>query len=481
MIPANLTVEQQKTIDGLAIYRDRPSIMVKNLFGIEPEPWQREALDIFPTSPRIAMKASKGVGKTALESWLIWNFLLTRPHPKIACTAIDAKNLSDNLWTELALWRSKSPLLTNMFEWTKTRIFHKEYPETWWCSARTWSKSADKNAQSNTLAGLHADYIMFVLDESGGMPEAIMASAEAALSSCKEGHIVQAGNPTHLEGPLYSACTKERRLWKIVEINADPDSPTRASRVSIDWAREQIEKYGRNNPWVLVNVFGQFPPASLNALIGPDEVEAAMKRYYRAHEIGNASKVLGVDVARFGDDASVICRRQGIQVFPFHRYRNIDSTQGAGAVSRIWQDFGAHACFIDDTGGFGSGWIDRLISLGRGPIGVHFAGKPHNPSRFVNKRAEMYFDAVEWIRRGGALPDDSHELLAALTQTTYSFQGDKILLEPKDDIKVKLGYSPDECDAFVLSFAEPVIAPDPLPRRGHNAALADYHPYKEEA
>jgi phage terminase large subunit len=460
---------------------ERPAQMVEDLFGVEPDAWQAEALAAFPHSPRMAFKASKGVGKTACEAWLIWNFLLTRPYPKIACTAIDSNNLSDNLWTELALWRSKSQLLQATFEWTKTRIFAKQYPETWWASARTWSKTADRNQQSNTLAGLHAEYIMFVLDESGGMPDAIMASAEAALSSCKEGHIIQAGNPTHLEGPLYAACTKERRLWKVIEINGDPDNPKRASRVSIEWAREQIEKYGRNNPWVLVNVFGQFPPASINALIGPDEVKEAMQRYYRTHEIGNAAKVLGVDVARFGDDASVICQRQGIQVFPFKKYRNVDSTQGAGAVSRIWKDWDAHSCFVDDTGGFGSGWIDRLITLGRSPVGIHFAGKPHNPHRFVNKRAEMYFDAVEWIKRKGALPDDCHELLAALTQTTYTFQGDKILLEPKDDIKVKLGYSPDEADSFVLTFAEPVTVPDVLPRSQRTAALEDYNPYKEPA
>lgn len=194
-------------------WKERPSLMVRELFEVEPEPWQEQALDRFPHSPRMALKASKGVGKTCCEAWLIWNFLLTRPDPKIACAAIDANNLADNLWTELAMWRGKSPLLQRMFEWTKTRIFAKDHPETWWCSARTWSKTADKNQQSNTLAGLHADYILFVLDESGGMPDAIMASAEAALSSCVEGHIIQAGNPTHLEGPLYAACTKERRLW----------------------------------------------------------------------------------------------------------------------------------------------------------------------------------------------------------------------------------------------------------------------------
>ena len=77
----------------------------------------------------------------------------------------------------------------------------------------------------------------------GGIPDAVMASAEAALSSCVEGHIVQAGNPTHLEGPLWRACTSERALWHVTEITADPDDPRRSTRVKPEWAREQIAKY----------------------------------------------------------------------------------------------------------------------------------------------------------------------------------------------------------------------------------------------
>ena len=105
-------------------------------------------------------------------------------------------------------------------------------------------------------------------------------------------------------------------------------------------------------------MFGEFPPSSLNALIGPDEVSAAMKRCYRPNEIDWAAKVIGVDVARYGDDESALAFRQGLQALPFKTYRNLNSTQGAGLVARAWEEFGAHACFVDDTGGFGSGWID---------------------------------------------------------------------------------------------------------------------------
>jgi hypothetical protein len=243
---------------------------------------------------------------------------------------------------------------------------------------------------------------MWLLDESGAHPDSIMPVCEAIFAGDPtEAHIVQAGNPTNLTGPLYAACTKARRFWHVIEITADPDDPKRTTRVSIEHARQQIATYGRDNPWVKVRVFGEFPPSSLNALIGPEEVSAAMKRYHGPHEIGNAAKIIGVDVARFGDDESALAFRQGIQAFPFRTYRNIDSTQGAGLVARAWEEFGAHACFVDDTGGFGAGWIDGLRRLGRSPIGVGFAGKPSD-GKYFNKRAEMAFNgsgAVALCRR----------------------------------------------------------------------------------
>jgi phage terminase large subunit len=291
-----------------------------------------------------------------------------------------------------------------------------------------------------------------------------------------EAHICLAGNPTKLSGPLYKACTSARRLWLVVEITADPDDPKRSTRISVEHAREQIEQYGRDNPWVLVNIFGQFPPSSLNALIGPDEVREAQERFYHEYEIGAAAKIIGVDVSRFGNDASVIAKRQGVQLLPFRKTRNIDSTTGAGWVARDALEWGADAIFVDDTGGFGAGWIDQMRALGHSPIGVHFAGEASNRSRFANKRTEMYFEFVEWIKRGGALPD-SPELLAALTQTTYTFKGDRLVLEPKQDIKAKLGYSPDEADAAALSFAHPVSVPDYRAR--YRKMEVEYNPFRE--
>lgn len=463
--------------ETLARWREHPATMVRELFKVEPDAWQLDALEAFPHSPRLAMKACAGPGKTAVLSWIGWNFMLTRPHPIAGATSINGANLKANLWTELARWRSKCELLQAAFEQTSTKIFSREHPDTWKMEARTWPADADASQIGNALAGLHGEYVLWLLDETGDYPDAIMPTCENIFAgNPAEAHIAMAGNPTKLSGPLYRACTIARRLWKVIEITADPDDPKRTPRVSVEHALSQIEQYGRDNPWVLVRIFGRFPPSSLNALIGPDEVADAMKRYYRDHDIGNAARVMGVDVARFGDDASVIMRRHGIQMYPVKKYRNLDSTQGAGIVAREWNDWNADACFIDATGGFGWGWIDQLMLLKRAPIGVQFAGEAHNKSRYFNKRAEMAFDLVDWIKRGGALPK-CDELAAALTQTTYTFKGDRFLLEPKDEVKVRLGYSPDEMDAAMMTFAQPVATMQQA--RAPQRQQAPYDPFAD--
>lgn len=435
-------------------WREDPVTFVTECLHVEPDAWQVDVLRAFPTHQRIAMKACKGPGKTGVLAWLGWNFLATRPHPKIAATSVSGDNLKDGLWSEMAKWQNRSPFLKQAFQWTKERIFSRHHPETWFMSARTWAKSADKSRQADTLAGLHADYIMYLIDESGGLPNAVMATAEAALASGIESKIIQAGNPTHIEGPLYSACTNERHLWFVVEITSDPDDPKRTPRVSKQWAKEQIEKYGRDNPWVLVNVFGKFPPASINTILGPDEVSAAMKRR-PAPGAGNewSQKRLGIDVARFGDDRSVIFPRQGLVAYRPVELRGMRTTDIAARVMMAKSKWKSELELVDDTGHWGHGVIDNLFAAGYSPLGIQFHAPALNP-RYKNRRAEMWLEMAEWVKRGGCLPK-MPELVGELTSPTYTFVGGKFQLEDKDQVKARLGRSPDLADALALTFAVP--------------------------
>jgi hypothetical protein len=448
-------------------WREDPASMVREEFGAEPDPWQLEPLHLFPTSPRLAMKACKGPGKTTILAWLILNFLGTRPHPRIAATSITEANIDANLWPELAKWIARSPFFSATFTWTKNAVLHKAHSATWWAQKRTWPKAADPAAMANALAGLHSDYVMVALDESGGIPLAVAVTVDAIFASAIEAHAVQAGNPEKLDGALYAACTTQRHLWRVITITGDPDNPkawvhhgrarqdvSKGGVTPLQWAQEQIGLYGRENPWVMVNVLGEFPPSSINALLGAEEVEKAMARHLPTSAYDWAQKRLGIDVARFGDDRTVIFPRQGLASFRPLILRNARTTAIAARAAKAITDFGQGEevlTFVDDTGHWGHGVIDNLITAGYGPIPVIYSDPAIDP-RYRNRRAEFWMLGAEWVKGGGALPPIP-EMIGELITPTYSFINGKFVIEPKEMIKARLGRSPDLADALFQTFA----------------------------
>lgn len=466
----------------LARWKAHPALMVRQLFGATPDPWQEDVLEAFPHHEMLAMQACKGPGKTTCECWLGWNFTLTRSHPKIICTSITKDNLTDNLWPEFALWQKKAPILQELFTWRKTRIENKKHPETWFISARTWPKQGNKQQQADSLAGVHRDNCMFILDESGGIPDAVMTSAEAALSTGKDVKIVQAGNPTHLSGPLYRACHEERHLWYVVEITGDPDDPKRSTRIRLDWARREIKRWGRDHPWVMVNVLGKFPPASMNTLLGEQEVEDAMGRHLKEDQYKFSESRIGIDPARFGDDANIIFPRQGLAAFPFVELRNVRSGVMVQEILRLKQRRKAESLFMDATGGHGAGVEDGLLTAGHAIIPVIFNGRAIDP-KYFNKRAEMWIEMSQWIKRGGSLPKDDG-LKRELTTPVYWFDPKgKMRLEEKAQIKSRLGFSPNKADGLAVTFGHPdsFSMGEFSGMHGHSAEVEhDYDPFGEE-
>jgi hypothetical protein len=326
-----------------------------------------------------------------------------------------------------------------------------------------------------------------LLDETGDTPVAVgRAAAQIFTGNPKDAAIIQAGNPTSTSGLLYESCTKAAESWNIITITADPDDPKRTPRVSKEHAQEMILTYGRDNPWVMATILGQFPPTGFNALLGLEEVEAAMKRSYKPEHIAHAAVTVGVDVARQGDDSSVIARRQGQMAFPLKSMRIPDTMLVADQCNRYVDEHHADACFVDATGGYGVGVIDAMRRTHHDPIEVYFSGKAIDP-RYFNKRSEMYFELAKWVKAGGALPDD-RELKEELCATTFVYQGDKFRIVEKEIIKDTLGRSPDKADALALTFAYPVrrrndIA-DQARRMGlpvhERSALDAYDPYARQ-
>ena len=451
----------QRARDKIKLWRADPVQFARDNFGIEPDAWQVDAMRSLGGDPnparRLVMKACTGPGKSATLAWMGWHrlacFAGKGEHPKGAALSITSDNLKDNLWAELAKWQNRSKFLTEAFEWTKERIYAKEHPETWFLSARSFAKDADAESIGRALSGLHSQYPFILLDETGDMPTAVgRAAAQIFTGSPRDAAIIQAGNPTSTGGLLYESCASSS--WTVITITADPDDPKRTPRVSKEHAQEMIDTYGRDNPWVMATILGLFPPGGFNALLGLDDVEAAMARVYKADQLGDAPVILGGDVARQGDDSSAICRRVGRQAFPIVAMRIPDTMLVAQRFAQEQKDYDPDAFFIDGTGGYGAGVIDKMRSTGYDVIEVQFAGKALN-HRYFNKRSEMYFELAEWVKAGGALPNDP-DLKEELCAMTYIFQGDKFRIVEKQLIKDKIGRSPDRADALALTFAFPV-------------------------
>lgn len=448
-----------KAHDAIRAWRESPPIFVRQVLGATPDPWQDEVLAAFPHQRRLALKACAGPGKTAVLAWIVLNFLATRPFPKIAVTSITSDNLRDNLWAELSMWISRSPFLSSSFEWTPDRIFYRGNKDRWWASARTWDRRADKEQQGNTLAGLHADYVLAVVDESGGIPAAVLGAAEGVLANlgtdtgAKEAHIVQAGNPTHLDGPLHAAFTSEAALWWKKEITGDPDDPNRAPRVSKEWAAERIKALGRDHPWVMAKILGRFPLQSSNALIGLADFEDA---FNRESDGTTEPKIAGVDVAREGAAESVLTVRTGNHLREQIAWGQCRLTQSAGKIREIHAVEMFDEIRVDDIG-VGGGLTDILLGMGLPVIGVNSGEAPSDP-RFLNLRGEANIGLREdWFSNGTISIAPNLRNTSLLNEGTtlrieYAGNGEKLKVESKKEYVARTGKSPDRWDSAVLAF-----------------------------
>lgn len=466
-------------------WRANPIKFAWDVFKFEPDEWQKDALlASVSSSPnnRLIMKACTGPGKSALLAIIGWHrlacFCERGEHPKGAALSITKDNLSDNLWAELAKWQQRSEFLKAAFTWTKSSIYANDHPETWFITARSFAKDADQEAIGRSLSGLHSRFPFVLLDETGDMPVAVGRAAEQIFTgSPTDALIAAAGNPTSVAGMLYQVCEKLRDGWQIITITADPEDPKRTPRVSIEHAARQIKLYGRDNPWVMATVLGLFPPGGFNNLLTLDEVEAAMRRAYVPDHFRHAPKVIGVDVAREGDDQSVIFKRQGLQAFDPKILRNAKTTDLAGWVSQIEDDWQADGVIVDGTGGYGAGVIDALASSNRMAHDCQFSGKAIN-EKYYNKRAEIWYEMAEWIKAGGAIPDVPG-LLEELTQTKYSFKGDRIIIEPKDQLKARIGRSPDLADALAVTFAFRITPKNKIGRVSNTTQAEEWSPFDD--
>lgn len=472
-------------------WRENPAQFVLDNFKVTPDQWQLDTLSLlgggFKSRRRVMQKACTGPGKSAVLAWAGWHrlscFAGPGEYPKgVALSGEGRDNLRDNLWAELSKWQDRSEFLKAAFTWNKGQISSNERPDTWFLSARSYAKDADPEAIGRSLSGLHSNFPFVLLDETGDMPITVGQKASQVFTGgVVDALIIGAGNPTSTDGLLYHSCTVERDQWDIVTVTADPNDPKRTPRVDIEHAREQIRMHGRDNPWVMATILGQFPHTGFNQLLGPDDVEKAMGKHLSEDKYARSQKRLGIDVARFGDDRTIIFPRQGLASFMPIEMRSARTNEIAARVMSKKAEWESELEFVDDTGGWGAGVIDSLIQAGQSPLPINFSGKPID-ARYFNKRAEMWFNMADWVKRGGALPNIP-ALARELCAPTYTFTNGKFQLEDKALIKARVGGSPDMADALSLTFALPEMPASfslpGIPRQ--NKMLSDYDPFEDRS
>lgn len=478
MTPAQLTIKRWREGRGILAF-------VEEQFKAKPMAWQVEPLLMWasrsPEHQRISLQACAGPGKSCVLAWAGLWFLAVHgekgEHPNGLVTSVTQDNLKANLWKEYAKWRAASPFLCEAFTFTSNRIAARDHQDTWLVEARSWPKSGDADAQGATFSGLHGKYVFAQADESGIIPSTILRAAEQALSRCLVGKLMQAGNPISLDGMLHEAASRLRSQWHVIRVTGDPASPQAwlhdaqlepaVRERAIKWATQQIDTYGRDNPWVKSYILGEFPPKSINALFELEDIERAMKLKLRGDEYEWAQKRLGVDVARFGDDRTVIFPRQGMYAYRPRELRNMRTTDIAAVVMEVERNLikkpgsAEVVTFVDDTGHWGHGVIDNLLTAGRSAIPVVYSDKSHNP-RYYNRKAEMYFGLSDWLQGGKVRLPNVPALLEELVAITYTFSQGRILISDKDIVKLALGRSPDLADALAQTFAMPDMPAETL-------------------
>lgn len=403
---------------------------------------------------RHATSSGHGIGKSAITAWLVNWIMSTRPHCKGVVTANTSEQLGSKTWAEIAKW-TKRCITGHWFNVTTgkgaMKMTHVDHPESWRVDAQTC-----REENSESFAGLHAasSSPFYIFDEASAVPDAIWEVAEGGLTDGEPFWFVF-GNPTRNTGRFFECFNKNRHRWTTRQIDSRQVQITNKQLIG-DW----VSDYGEDSDFVRVRVRGVFPRASSLQFIPRDLVDEAMERVPVHAGYHGRTAVVGVDVARFGDDQSVIRTRIGRDAasFPALRFRNLDTMQLASKVVehvKQLKQVGLRVVIFVDGGGVGGGVVDRLRQLAYDVIEVQFGGKADDERMYANKRAEMWGRMKEWLA-GGCLAKDE-ALATDLTAVEYGFKpDDTILLESKESMKKRGLASPDDGDALAVTFAQHV-------------------------
>jgi hypothetical protein len=430
-----------------------------DLEGQEPDKWQvdilREVGETYDADPEAVIQlvraSGHGIGKTALVSWIILWAMTARPHLAGVVTANTMSQLTKKTWRELAVWHERM-IHKHWFKWTATRFYHVDHAETWGVDAIPWT---EHNSQS--FAGLHSKYVLIIFDEASTIADKIWEVTEGAMTTPRAMWFAF-GNPTENTGRFRECFGKSAHRWSGKKIDSRTCRMTNKAKL-----KEWEDDHGEDSDFFRVRVRGEFPRFGTKQLINSEAIEHARKNRLGVDEFIFMTPIIGVDVARFGQDETVVLVRQGRKVIKMTEYRGLNNVQVAARAAEEWRNQGGKGVLMVDEVGVGSGVIDVLQTQGYPAIGVNAGAKADNATKYYNKRAEMWHRMAEWFDLSVEIPDDS-QLADQLGALEYSYDlKERIKLETKDELKERLPAlgSPDRAEALALTFAQ-IIAPGNL-------------------
>jgi hypothetical protein len=391
----------------------------------------------------IAVASGHGAAKTFLAAVVIQWFMSCRAHPQVVCTANTESQLTTRTWREVAKWH-KLAHNSSWFDWTATSFYLKAHPETWKANAIPWSEN-----NTEAFAGTHEENVLVVFDEASKISDKIWEVTDGIFTTKKNIWLVF-GNGTRNVGRFYDCFHKHKARWKTWNI----DSRT-CKAANKTYLEKLIEQYGgEDSDQSRVRVRGLFPKTATRQLISTDAVEKAQNYEADPKAWEFQPKVLGCDIARFGENSSVLIYRQGRKVFDPIVLPKQDLMATAHFIAESIKAERPLQTFVDGSG-MGAGVVDRLRQLNFSVVDVNFGNSSLNP-RFLNKRAESWWEMKEYVEGLCELPKDG-KLRDELTCVEYDFTDKgRIRLDRKSDIFEKYGFSPDRADALALTFSYPI-------------------------
>lgn len=445
---------------AILYYADHPTAFVKDIIQATPDKEQAKILESVAKNQLTTVRSGHGVGKSTVEAWVVIWFLLTRPFPKIPCTAPTQHQLFDILWAEISKWIRNNPILQKDLIWTKEKVYIKGYPEEWFAVARTASKP-------DALQGFHAEEVLYIIDEASGVDDKIFEPVLGALST-SGARLLMCGNPTQLSGFFYDSHHKNRASYATFHIDG-----RNSSRVSQDFVQTIIRMYGENSDVFRVRVAGEFPLQEEDIFIPLSLVEHSIMTEYSIPQKPTLLHI-GADIARFGDDKTVIGYKANEKVTFYKKRRGQDTMKTADDIVLLgeqlvqkYQPTEPIPIKIDD-GGVGGGVVDRLRQIKRNQP-ERFWWMEIYPVKFGQRiQHKHYYDSTTYMmavvkkllqpydEQGNPkpieliLPNDD-DMAAQLSGRKYFLtENSKIKIESKKEMKKRGRPSPDEADCILL-------------------------------